>query len=339
MIDFVKLRYNIQIPHEYFSPEIWRSGITESGQPYFWHTIRGVDLKYYTFTERFTINGKILMLLHDTQVQNFDDIYGAETEMFLDELNEKLNGLFPCQILDIRDFTVTRIDYCVNVETSSVKEYLEFLTQAFEKVNKGKRVNFTAEKGLHGSVYIKTAAQYEKNERRSYTLNFYDKHDWIEKKQIEWHNISEADQILADQVLRLEIQCGDQMVSRVAEQNNIGRTFRELFNFKIAYVTILRTYSLVFKATEEADYYSYQEAKTAVAGFQGLQTRAKRNALDDLENIAKNHEVTRSRRNNIKALGIYPWCFLAKRGSLAYLENPMKLIRKKLEPLGVFLEE
>jgi hypothetical protein len=34
-------------------------------------------------------------------------------------------------------------------------------------------------------------------------------------------------------------------------------------------------------------------------------------------------------------MGIYAWCFLDKNGDLNHLENPMKLILKKLDLLGV----
>jgi hypothetical protein len=104
-----------------------------------------------------------------------------------------------------------------------------------------------------------------------------------------------------------------------------------MFDFKVAYTTLLRIYSLVFKGNTEADYYSYQEAKKAVAGFQGRQI----GTLETLEHISKNHKITSFKRRKILDLGIYPWHFLDKHGDLNHLENPMKLILKKLDLLGV----
>lgn len=336
MIDSVRLKYKIEIPGNYFS-EDWKYEANDFGEPRFYRTVKKVHFNYYSDTGMFHINGKILLLLHNTRVRNFDDIYEADRETFLDEINAAINRLFPYPIpgMDIRNFTVTHIDYCINVQTEYVKEYLEFLTQAFENTNNGSRVNFTAEKGLEGSVYIKTAAQYEKIEKRNYTLNFYSKTDWIQKQQLEGHNISRQDQIWAENILRLEVQCGDQQVNRIAEDCKIGKTFAEMFDFKVAYTTLLRIYSLVFKGNSEADYYSYQEAKKAVAGLPGLQTRARMNALKTLEEISKNHIVTLHQRNRIKDMGIYPWQFLDKKGSLDFLENPMQLILRKLDSLGV----
>lgn len=332
MIDSVRLKYKIEIPGNCFS-EDWKYETNDFGEPRFYRTVNWVHFNYYSETGTFHINGKILLLLHNTRVKNFDDIYGSDRERFLDEINAAINRLFPYPVpgMDIRNFTVTHIDYCINVQTPYVKEYLEFLTQAFENTNNGSRVNFTAEKGLEGSVYVKTAAQYEKREKRNYTVNFYNKADWIQKQQQEGHNISRQDQIWAENILRLEVQSGDQQVKRIAEDCGIGKTFAEMFDFKVAYTTLLRIYSLVFKGNAEADYYSYQEAKKAVAGFQGRQI----GTLETLEHISKNHKITPFKRRKILDLGIYPWHFLDKHGDLNHLENPMSLIRKKLAPLGV----
>lgn len=336
MIDSVKLKLQIDIPEVYFS-EDWKRDDDDFGDSSFYRRVKKVHFNYYTSSRTLHIKGKILLLLHNTRVQNFDDIYGADRESFLDEINAAINGLFPYPIqgMDIRDFTVTNIDYCFNVETSHVKEYLEFLAQAFEATNNGSRVNFTAEKDLEGSVYVKTAAQYEKKENRNYTLNFYNKADWIRKQQEKGDNISREDQEWAENKLRLEVKVGDQLVNRIVEDCNISKKFSDMFDFKIAFVTILRIYKLVFKGNEAADYYSHREAKKAVAGLPGLQTRARTNALKTLEEISKNHKITPFKRRKILDLGIYPWAFLDKRGDLDYLENPMQLILRKLESLGV----
>lgn len=330
MIDSVKLRYDIEIPREYFSEDIWHYKFIDNWEGCYWCKRGFVVLKYYPGRQRFFIGGKILTLLHNTRVQNFDDIYGAEREMFLDDLNAAINGLFPEPVLDIRNFNATRIDYCINVQTPYVKEYIDFLTKAFQSVNKGQRVNFTAKFGLSGSVYIKTAAEFEKNERRNYTLNFYDKADWCQYRLRKGSNISKADQILADNCLRLEVQLGDLKVKDIVRKFHISNTFSELFDFKIAYDTILSIYSLVFRANETLDYYSFKEGKKAVAGL----VQAER-----VLRVAASHNVTAAKydrgRREAMAHGVYPYSVLDKHMKLPYLENPMKLIRKKLAPLGV----
>lgn len=331
MIDSVKLRCDVDIPEEYFSEDIWHQKIMDNWESYFWCKRGYVVFKYYPERRRFFIGGKILSLLSPSRVQNFDDIYGARRDLFLEGINAAINQLFPSRILDISSFTVTRIDYCFNVETPYVKEYIAFLTKAFQSVNKGNRVNFTARNGLSGSVYVKTTAEYEKNERRNYTLNFYDKADWCQYRLKKGSNISKADQILANQILRLEVQLGDQKVRDIVKKFQISNTFEELFDFKIAYDTIQSIYTLVFKGNETLGYYSYQEAKKAVAGL----VQAERVLLT----ASQGHDISKPKfyngRKEATDLRVYPWCFLDKRGDLSYLENPMQLILRKLESLGV----
>ena len=329
MIDYVSMRKNIQIPNKYFSPAIWKRGKTDDGQFFRWHTVRGVKLRYYEETQTFTINGKILMYLYDTQVQNMDDIYGAEKELFLEDLNNAINRLFPSPILDIRDFTVTRIDYCVNVETPYVQEYITFLSDAFEKTNTGSRVDYVKENNLFGSVYVRTASDYRENQNKNYTLNFYDKSDRLRYLQAQGYCVSEADRLLAKNILRLEVQCGYQMIKRQTAQYGIQNTLGDLCNFRIAYETILHTYALVFKGTEEADFFTYAVAKEKLKG----KTKAQ-----EVIRVAASHRIMKPKytygRNLAKKSGIYPHCFLPKDGPIIHLENPMKLMKRKLNQIG-----
>lgn len=329
MIDSVKLRHDIEIPEEYFSEDIWKHKCQDNFENYYWCKRGYVVFKYYPERRRFFIGGKILSLLNSSRVQNFDDVYGARRDLFLVDINAAINQLFPVPVLDISSFNVTRIDYCYNVDTPHVQEYIVFLTRAFQRVNKGTRVNFTARNGLSGSVYVKTTAEYEKNERRKYVLNFYDKSDWIQYRIRKGSNISKSDQILAENVLRLEVQCGDQKVKEIVKKFGITNNFYNLFDFIIAYDTILSVYTLVFKGNERLDYYSYKAAKKAVAGH--------RQAERVLLTASQGHDIFKPKfyngRKETAEHGIYPWCFL--RGNLDHLENPMQLILRKLESLGV----
>ena len=328
MIDYVTLRHHINIPTNYFSPMKWKRSQTEDGQFFRWHTFRRVKLRYYEDTQTFTISGKLLMFLYDTQVQNPDDIYGAKQEMFIEELNDALNHLFPSPILDIRDFTVSRIDYCFNVETPHVKTYVDFMNHAFQMVSTGTRVNFANEHHLSGSVYIRTASDYEDNSNKNYTLNFYDKADQVKDLISKGAYISESDRILAQDVLRLEVQCGYQMIKRLTRKFGISNTFGELLDFRIAYDAICSTYQLTLRGTENADFFTYAEAKERLTGHVKAQ---------DVLRVASSHRITDSKyaygRNQAKNAGVYPHCFLPKNGSLMSLENPIKLLKDKLMKL------
>lgn len=329
MIDYVKLRYTAMIPKNFFSPLTWNQRKTDDGQPYYWRTVRGVKLRYYTESCTFTIDGKILMLLYDTQVQNVDDIYGTRTDIFLEELNAMLNRLFPVPILDVGDFTVSRIDYCFNVETPYVETYLDFLTRAFRATNSSK-VNYTDEHNLSGSVYIRTEADYRDNQNKNYTINFYDKSDRLRYQIDEGQRVTKADLALAQNIFRLEVQCGYQMIKRQSSKHGISNTFGELLNYEIAYDTLCTAYALVFKGNQDADYFTYDAAKQALSG--------KRAALNTIL-VAASHNITKQKyaygSTVAKKAGVYPYCFLPQKSSVPRLVNPMKLVAEKLHTLHI----
>ena len=330
MIDYVSLRKNIEIPTNFFSPMMWKQSQTDDGQYFFWRTVRGVKLKYYVDTQSFTIKGKILMFLYDTQVQNLDDIYGGNKEQFISEFNAALNTLFPSPILDIHDFTVSRIDYCINVETPFVATYIDFMSRAFRMTNSGNRVNFTDEHELSGSVYVRTTADYRDNSNKNYTLNFYDKSDRLKYLAAKGVYVNEADWVLASNILRLEVQCGHYLIKRQTQKFGISNTFGELLDYNIAYDSILAAYNRVFKGTENADFHTYQNAKNLLKGHPTAQKTLY---------VATSHNVTGGKYaygcKQAKQEGIYPYCFLNKNDPVSCLENPMKRIRKKLSALGV----
>lgn len=329
MIDYVKMKYNISIPNNYFSHSKWKKSKTDNGQTFYWHTVRGVKLRYYTGSQLFTIDGKIIMLLHDTQVHNFDDIYGTARDLFLDEINVAINKLFPSPILDIRSFTVSKIDYCINVETPYVKEYIAFLSKAFQMTNKESRVDYAAEHDLLGSIYVRTTSDYNADQNKNYTLNFYNKAARLQYLIANGRHVNEADLILAENLLRLEVQCGYQMIKRQANKFCVSNTFGDLFDFRIAYDTISTAYSLVFKGNEDTDYYTYAEAKKRLKGYPTAQKTIY---------VAASHKILSSKytygRNQAKKLGVYPHCFLSKGSPVSTLENPLKLLHKKLSVIG-----
>ena len=324
MIDSVKLSLSINLSPKLFFPWRWKRLKTKDGQPYFFRDIRGVKLYYYERTHMFFINGKILMLLHDAHVQNIDDIYGSRTDLFLDELNKALDKLFPYPVFDIRDFKVTKIDYCFNVQTPHVDTYLSFLKKAFRMTSSGK-VNFTEENNLSGSVYIKTQADYKANTNKNYTLNFYNKTDRLHFLQKKGQPVSEADFALAKNILRLEVQCGHQLIKNQTNKFGINNTFGDLLSYPIAYDTIATVYARSFKGTASEDFFTYTAAKSKLKG--------KPAALKAIF-VAASHSITDQKyyrgRSQAKKVGIYPYCFLEKSSSITFLENPLKLLQEKM---------
>lgn len=330
MIDYVHLACDAHIHRKQLRQTRWYEAVINNSEVTYVHEHRGVRIRYYPDRKRIAIKGKILMLLHDTRVWNVDDLYGADVELFVAEINNYLNGLFTRPMLDIRWFEVKRIDYCFNVKTAHVKDYLGFLSMAFERMNRGKRVNFTREKNLEGSVYVKTKSDYDENERRNYVLNFYDKTDRLLKQQADGTRIKPEDFEAAKDVLRLEVQCGYQLIKQLCERLNIVNLFGCLFDYGVAVVAEEQVYCRVFGCGWEQDFYSYDAVKQLIPARSNA-------AKSTLYSAATNHSIRGEKyargRRIIKEAGIYPFCFLPRECGIERLENPLKLIRRKLEAI------
>lgn len=331
MIDYVALQSEIKIPDKTLKNMLWQTAKTDEGDSFFWYSHRGVKIRYYPYTTRLTIKGKLITLLQNTQVLNVDDIYGKDIDRFIDDINVQINKLFPTPILDIRDFTVTRIDYCFNVKTEHVSTYIGFLNKAFSLLASDVRKNYTLEKQLDGSVYIKTASDYENNTRKNYVLNFYNKTNRLVYQAEKGENITDTDFLHAENIFRLEVQCGYEMIKHICKKFGIEKRFGDFFHYTIALYAIDTVYHRIFRADKTLDYFTYEKAKNMVSG---------KKARAALYTLATNHSIAGKEyaygRDQIKALGIYPYCLLPKSRTLAALENPLKLIRSKLTDLSVF---
>ncbi len=325
MIDYVRLFQKIPIHKKQFQQTLCHEATTQDGSVFLWYKFRAVTVRYYLSTQNLVISGKLITLLHDTQVLNFDDIYGHLKDDFLDELNEKINRLFTRPLINLRDFLVTRIDYCFNVETPYVKEYIDFLTVAFRRTNNGHRVNFTEKKGLSGSVYIKNAAEYEKNARYNYTLNVYNKLDRLMKQKRNKQRVTEADLKLAENILRIEIQASYHFLESICKHFDISKRFADLFDYRIAIYAIETVFGRVYRLKPNDTFYTYSEAKKLV--------RPDSAAHKTLYAAATNHAVTGQKyAQGIKMLrsyGIYPFCLLPTSSPVPHLQNPVQLVLNK----------
>lgn len=331
MIDFLHAHIEISIPQNCFKWMMWKKITTDNGNISYWYQCRGVKLYYKPWNHHLTIKGKLIRLLHDTWVLNPDDLYQNELQLFIDQINAKLNGLFTRPMLDIREFKVTRLDYCFNVYTEYVKEYITFLNTAFRMTDKNVRKNYTEEAQVHGSVYIKTNHDYRENERNNYVLNFYDKADWVRKQRADGKYISPEDEEYAQNALRLEVQCGHNYLRKFCKKHNINRTFGDLFCYDLALKAEEDIYGLIFRCDDTQDFYTYEAAKKLLPKSKA--------AKEALHLAATNHSIANKNydygRKRIQEAGIYPYCFLPKGMEPNRLENPIKLIRKKLEDVDI----
>lgn len=330
MIDYVSMYTEICIPPELFKKELWQIDTTDDNKIYYKYKKRATYMYYYPETPAFRIKGKIITLLHDTQVLNLDDLYGRDVDRFINEFNKELNALFTEPLFDIRSFTPTRLDFCYNIKTDFVDQYIHFFNDAFSFIDADTRKNYTQEAQKEGSCYVKTASEYERNSRKNYTVNFYDKTDRITKQKKNRERIIEDDFKNAKDVLRLEVQIGPDKLNYECKKLKIQRTFGNLCTYDMSLHFFDKIYSTVFKASSTEDYYSNIAAKAIMAEDDKTKKKDAGKKLtkpqEALRILAQNHPITDEKykygRKKIKKLGMPPlYCSCENRKSLELLDT------------------
>lgn len=329
MIDFVNLTMDIIIEDHAFRWNLWKRRELKDGTWLYAGHVRGMKFFYYPATGRLNISGKIIQLMYDSLVLNPDDVYGADMPQFVEDVNQGINSLFWNTEIDIRQFRVRRIDYCFNVKTAHVGEYIAVMNEAFRRADNGSKTNHTLKCGLDGSAYVKTKGDYKKNERRNYVLNFYDKTARLRKQKQDGMRIPEDDWEYAKDVLRLEVQCGFAVVHQLCAEFKMENCFGNLLAWKVALYAEAEIYRRVFRHTCNADFYTYAAAKAIVpAGTKAAQV------LLSSSRGANIHDEDYGIRK-ILAYDVCPFAFLPKKGGIDVLENPIKQICKKLTEFGI----
>lgn len=337
MIDYIRVYREIQLRPEDFVPELWHERTLPDGTEYLWTARDRVIVRYYRNRNRLMIHGKILRLVCRTDVQNFDDIYGNLTEEFMDEVNDQLNSLFVEPKVDIREFIVTRMDYCFNVDTPYVKEYILALQQAFQSVTAGNRIDFTAVYRKYGSVYIKPAGEFRDNARRNYVLNIYDKYDWVQNKKAEGWPISMVDEMVAMNILRVEVQASYAQIKSICKNLGISRDFRSMFCLPVALWAVNDVFRKVYRSDSRCDFFTYVAARDLVHHQAKKVFKTRLSAEEKLlRSIATKHRATGRQydygRKKLAEKGIYPFWLLPKDSPVPLLENPVKLVQRKAAP-------
>ena len=323
MIDYLKIQTFIKANIKNLSSTIlWKNIKDDYGNNFYSHKRNSVEIRYYPGASKLVVEGKISQLFSDSQVLNVDDLFGANTERFIDAVNEVLRRLFDIETIDVRSFKVIRIDYCFNVKTPYISEYLEFMSAAFQHRNKGRRTDFTYERGLSGSLYIKPTGEYKNNQRKGYCLNFYDKSDWIANQQNKRIYISEEDKERAIDVFRLEVQCYSDKIKRICEKYKIDNCFANFCDISLAYNTICEVYTMIFGGDTNCSYVQYAETKS----IEFTPTVRKQ-----LISSAQHHGISPYSAKEAVKMNVYPYYFLPSKWKIKRLENPLILILNKIE--------
>lgn len=141
------------------------------------------------------------LMYNDEHIQLVD-------EKLLEQVEETFNAFM--DTLDIglphlKDWKLRRCDYCLNLETENVEEYIRKLQKSI--IPHTHRLDYNQHRNyVHkaGSLYLPSKTRKKAN--RSTTINFYDKHHEMLKPENQG-KFTEEHLHAGENILRLEVQC------------------------------------------------------------------------------------------------------------------------------------
>ena len=341
MVDTIRLRVNISKAE--LKSDKWKTEVDENtGEFYYYEFIKSIRLAFYPDTKNLTITGRYISTYTNNKFKNFDDIFSTRNEIleFFFNLESYINSYFITPVVNILTDKVTRLDYCMNVETEYVKEYIEIFNRYYKTKPKKLKayINHTIEQNLpiDSSFYLKTEKQYKEKKNQNFTLNIYSKEDELTSKRerqiIKYGNssITDKDILEAKNILRIEAQLHYSKLKTTCEKFSINPKkccLYDLFDIEIARYVLKNELRRFFT---EADFYSYEKAKEEIQ-LKIKNHKSKKAALEYIEAVAKNNKVNSTTiPKNLIAIGIFPHYFIPRDWDIHILKNPIKLIDEKI---------
>lgn len=362
MIDKVQMSCIINIPAELLTTgHGWRWCVKA-----YVHNYRDLRLFYVPQTRRLTIRGRLISVssLPD-HVSNLDSLDAGVSEIqvrqqhqfidgqrqiiyslenvaqdldgFILDLNQYLTALVG-QPIDVSLFHVTYIEVCFNTYTDYVDDYIRLFNLVFQKRGLTRYKNFVLEnaKPLYSSFYVRGRAQFDRKVKLGYTINFYNKRDWLEnqlakdrakdqarlqRRNARWNRLldqgkfSSLDELIANNqpsrqqdrspsytLVDVQKASRDLRLEVQCGYRSLGsmfgreRPFRDFLDLVLCQDIIVGRYEAMI-GPARCSFYSYQVVKEIVNNA-GLSNIVRRNLLDYLLKLSKGLDVKQNGNAN-----------------------------------------
>lgn len=174
----------------------------------------GINLiGYYIFKPKFQIYIMAIKINFKKLInENYDktdllkqqDIENKDIELAFNKIIQELNIGLPLY----ENWKVNRIDYCVNIKTPYVSEYINILNKSDMPSNltypSGESGNYSKSKD---SFYLVKKQNHKKKFTQNVRINFYNKQEQLKNAQKQGKQITAEQIAAAKNILRLEVQC------------------------------------------------------------------------------------------------------------------------------------
>lgn len=190
--------------------------------------------QFYNMTIR--INFKKLIEEEYNKKDLYTDKDFEKVECRFNELVHDLDIYMPV----FKNWKVNRIDYCINVKTPYVKEYINILHKSDMpnslETGYNQSRNYSKNKG---SLYLTKKKDGKKKYTKNITINFYDKQDQLKNMQQQGKDITDEQIAAAKDILRLEVQCHKNKTEYLKVKNSMtAKNIHYFLDPKISYDVI-----------------------------------------------------------------------------------------------------
>jgi hypothetical protein len=292
----------------------------------------------------YDIDDNLVFIYNEPTYEVIKEDYEEDVYTVIDDLNRVIEGLIKVKV-DVRQFFVSYIEICFNVHTECVGEYLTIFNEIFKKRNFQQYRNYIIENKLpyNTSYYVKTKSDYEnpKRPRTNYTINFYNKLNQLSnaltenkgKPSNERSNITHYDLELANDVLRLEVQCKYHYLRDICKRSGISRTFGNLLNIELCANIIKEKYGFFIDSSLYCRFTNYKSMQDEVKQST-LSEKDKQFLLKYLPKYAMGHKIgdntLRKYKKLLSEIGLHHHLIPTK-WNLDILEAPMQLLDKEIQ--------
>lgn len=193
----------------------------------------------------------------------------------------------------LTDWYVHRIDYCVNIRTTNVAEYINLLQKStiphYYRLDYDQNRNYTQKKG---SLYLVSTA---KKKNRSTTINIYDKFDQLQKEHesgVEHVSAEVVEQ--ARNILRIEVQCHKSKTDRIAKKYKFenGKKLLEFWKMNVCFDVLEESINRITKNA------TFQRRSVALQMIDNL--KCTKNKKERLQQLLKDIAVQNQSISKVK---------------------------------------
>ena len=246
---------------------------------------------YSTYAFKCKINFKRLIERQD-RISVYSDADFKEIVNKFNTIMEYLGGL-----PSFENWNTNRIDYCINIKTPYVKEYIDLMQKGDVPHSQRLSYNPSNRNYAHrkGSVYLVSKARDKrKGNTGSTTINFYDKEDQIKKEQADNSVIEQAKNIL-----RLEVQCNRPKLDYLKKKYALeDKKITSLLSAQISFDVLE---SAVLAICKVGDYYRRTEALKKIDDLKCHQ-KTKDNMKLIIDTVSKQYNsIDKARKQLVKS--------------------------------------